>query len=127
VVSALIFGARLGWLRALWATGFATPLISEKTLKELLAVLAKQKFGLSPVEQAAALEDYLPFAEMVMMPSPLPAFPVPCRDEDDEKFLHLALTAEADFLVTGDQDLLVLRGLVGVSIVTLAELRALIP
>jgi predicted nucleic acid-binding protein len=29
-----------------------------------------------------------------------------CRDADDQKFLDLAFAGEADFLVTGDRDLL---------------------
>jgi len=123
VISALLFGARLGWLRAAWASGLTTPLISQETATELFAVLAKPKFRLSPSEQEETLADYLPFAEMVVIPSPLPALAVPCRDEDDEKFLHLAITAKADLLVTGDDDLLVLRGSAPVRIITLAELR----
>ena len=31
-----------------------------------------------------------------------------CRDADDDKFIHAALAAGADWLVTGDMDLLVL-------------------
>lgn len=31
-----------------------------------------------------------------------------CRDADDDKFIHAALTSKADLLVTGDLDLLVL-------------------
>lgn len=31
-----------------------------------------------------------------------------CRDADDDKFIHAALAAGADWLVTGDKDLLVL-------------------
>lgn len=31
-----------------------------------------------------------------------------CRDADDDKFIHAALAAGAEWLVTGDQDLLVL-------------------
>ena len=31
-----------------------------------------------------------------------------CRDADDDKFIHAALAADAQWLVTGDQDLLVL-------------------
>lgn len=31
-----------------------------------------------------------------------------CRDADDDKFIHAALAAGADWLVTGDNDLLVL-------------------
>lgn len=31
-----------------------------------------------------------------------------CRDADDDKFIHAALASNADWLVTGDKDLLVL-------------------
>jgi predicted nucleic acid-binding protein len=31
-----------------------------------------------------------------------------CRDADDDKFIHVALVAGADWLITGDKDLLVL-------------------
>lgn len=32
-----------------------------------------------------------------------------CRDQDDNKFLELALESKAQFLITGDKDLLELR------------------
>ncbi len=44
----------------------------------------------------------------MVVAKPLPA-PV-CRDPDDDKFLACALAANADFLVTGDRDLLALDG-----------------
>ncbi len=34
---------------------------------------------------------------------------VSCRDLDDNKFLELAIDAHAEFLITGDQDLLTLK------------------
>jgi predicted nucleic acid-binding protein len=32
-----------------------------------------------------------------------------CRDKKDDKFLALAISGQADFIVTGDEDLLVLN------------------
>jgi uncharacterized protein len=32
-----------------------------------------------------------------------------CRDPDDNKFLELAIDSDAQFLITGDQDLLILK------------------
>lgn len=40
----------------------------------------------------------------------LPVLPVSVRDPKDEHILAAALGGEADYLVTGDQDLLVLAG-----------------
>jgi predicted nucleic acid-binding protein len=41
-----------------------------------------------------------------------------CRDPKDDKFLELALSAQASCLVTGDQDLLVLHPFRGIPILT---------
>ena len=41
-----------------------------------------------------------------------------CRDPDDDNILACALAAEADYLVTGDADLLALHEFKGTSIVT---------
>ena len=43
------------------------------------------------------------------------------RDPDDDKFLHLALAAEADWLVSGDADLLVLEAVGAAAIVSPAQ------
>jgi putative PIN family toxin of toxin-antitoxin system len=45
----------------------------------------------------------------------------PCRDSRDNQFLALALVAEADVLVSSDEDLLVLHPWRGIPIVTPAE------
>lgn len=43
------------------------------------------------------------------------------RDPKDAPFLAAALAAHADFLITGDQDLLQAKGIVATRIVTVAE------
>jgi uncharacterized protein len=52
--------------------------------------------------------------------SPIPIRRV-CRDPDDDKFIACALGGEADVIVTGDRDLLVLRGYQGVRISKVSE------
>jgi uncharacterized protein len=73
-----------------------------------MRVLAYQKFKLSRQDQDGLLADYLPFAQVadVLFVVP-PNLPI-CRDPLDQMFLTLALASQADVLVTGDQDLLVL-------------------
>ncbi len=118
VLSALVFGkGRLAWLRAAWRQGDIIPLVSESTAAEIRRVLNYPKFQLTPVEQTALLNDYLPFCERVEIPAPPP--PVPdCRDLKDVPFLWLAIAGQAAYLVTGDQDLLVLVDDFPVPIVT---------
>jgi putative PIN family toxin of toxin-antitoxin system len=48
-----------------------------------------------------------------------------CRDPDDNKFLELATSGQARFLITGDQDLLVLQAYGVTEIVTPARFLAL--
>ena len=44
-----------------------------------------------------------------------------CRDVKDNKFINCALSAKADYLITGDNDLLVLKKINNVSVITIAE------
>jgi len=52
-----------------------------------------------------------------LLDPPLLAEPI-CRDPDDDHVLALAIAAHADVIVTGDQDLLVLKTFQGIPILT---------
>lgn len=105
VVSALVFGGNIARLRLAWQADRFIPLASKATITELIRVLTYPKFKLTQTEQEDLLSDYLPFCETVVMPEILPVIPK-CRDLYDEPFLVLALAGNADYLVTGDRDLL---------------------
>jgi putative PIN family toxin of toxin-antitoxin system len=107
VLSALVFGGSTAKLRLAWQDDRLTPLASKATITELIRVLAYPKFKLTKSEQEDLLADYLPFCETVLIPDVLPIIPE-CRDRFDAPFLLLALVGQADYLVTGDQDLLCL-------------------
>jgi uncharacterized protein len=107
VLSALVFGGSTAKLRLAWQDDLLTPLASKTTVTELIRVLAYPKFKLTKSEQEDLLADYLPFCETVLMPKILPVIPE-CRDPFDSPFLVLALVGKADYLVTGDRDLLCL-------------------
>lgn len=42
----------------------------------------------------------------------------PCRDEDDRKYLHVAVHASLEYLITSDNDLLAIGAIGGCRIVT---------
>jgi uncharacterized protein len=107
VLSALVFGGSTAKLRLSWQNNRFTPLASKATVTELVRILAYPKFKLTASQQEDLLADYLPFCETVLMPDVLPAIPE-CRDPFDSPFLLLALVGKANYLVTGDQDLLCL-------------------
>lgn len=108
VVSALLFGSgRLAPLRAAWQTGVLLPLLSAATVQELVRVLAYPKYQLLPEEQAELLADYLPYGEVIRPWKPMTGLPA-CRDPKESMFLELATAGGAQWLVTGDKDLLAL-------------------
>jgi len=123
VLSALLFtSGRLAWLRRSWREGLVVPLLSEETVRELLTVLAYPKFRLSPDEIETLLTDYLPSGKSVHPVAGQPHAPL-CRDPRDQIFVDLALVGNADYLVTGDQDLLALDGQLPCAVVTPAAFR----
>ena len=110
VISALAFTrGRLVELRHAWQAARLIPLASRSTVSELMRVLSYPKFKLTPEEQQDLLADYLTWCETVHVPNPPPAVPA-CRDRHDLAFMELAVQGHADFLVSGDQDLLCLNG-----------------
>ena len=125
LLSALVFShGRLSRFRQLWQDEEFTPLVSKPTVTELIRVLAYPKFKLTSLDREDLLADYLPYCETVPMPIELPQIPL-CRDPFDEPFLHLALIGKADYLVTGDNDLLSLGDVFECPIVTASDFLAL--
>ena len=114
VLSALLFGGGpAARVRTGWQSARFVPLASTATAQELVRVLGYPKFRLSAAEQVELLADFMPWVEVVAIPTPPPQVP-PCRDPLDLPFLHLAVTGKARALVSGDSDLLALaraRGL----------------
>jgi uncharacterized protein len=126
VVSALLFpNGRLGWMNSAWQSQIICPLISVQTQAEIERVLTYPKFKLMPSMQVSLMLAFLPFAEVVTLPDTLPAVP-PCRDLEDEIFMHIAKVADADFLVTGDNDLLALAEMFPIPILNPQAFRAII-
>ena len=50
-----------------------------------------------------------------------------CRDYDDDKFLETALDGNADALVSGDSDFLVLRQIGSIPVLSVAEFLSHFP
>lgn len=121
VISELLFSeGRLAWLRTVWRQGTIVPLISKVTTEEIVRVLAYPKFHLDTTDQEEVLGDFLPFAEIIEAVLPTGEVPI-CRDKHDQIFLELAVSGEADALVTGDADLLELAEQSPIPIMTPAD------
>lgn len=98
------------------------PVFSAATFAELEARLWKPKFDryLSMESRGAILHDANAVAHWVNISEAIAAQRY-CRDADDDKFIHTALAAAAPWLVTGDQDLLLIPAGLGVRILAPAE------
>ena len=106
VLSALLFAnGRLMPLRSAWQQGQCLPLISKATITEVIRVLTYPKFKLTEIEQQELLADYVPYCKTVRIPAKLPKLPI-CRDSYDQPFIELASAGKAEYLVSGDNDLL---------------------
>lgn len=91
-------------------------LYSEETLLELNQVLSRKKFikYFAIEEKQAFIFKLLEKAELVEIEESINI----CRDPKDDKFLELAFSGKADFIITGDQDLLVLNPFRNIEIIT---------
>ena len=90
-----------------------TLIISEPLLQELRTVL-RAKFAVDPVELPLLAQ--LNEESEIVTPAELRGGV--CRDEDDDVVLATALAGKADVIVTGDEDLLVLKKFRGIEILS---------
>lgn len=92
-----------------------TILISTPVLLEFAEVLAREKLDkyLREEERMRFLIAFLKETELIEIRERVSD----CRDENDNKFLELALSGKADCIISGDDDLLVLNPYRGVSII----------
>ncbi len=113
-------GAPSQVVRRVLASG--VPVFSDATFAELETRIWKPKFDryLSMEARQGILHDARALAHWVDIPADM-AVQRYSRDGDDDKFIHTALMGSALWLVTGDQDLLVIEGDLGVRIVAPAQ------
>ncbi|MFQ3597179.1 MAG: putative toxin-antitoxin system toxin component, PIN family [Chloroherpetonaceae bacterium] len=84
-----------------------TVVVSDSVVDELVEVLNRKKFDcyLSLEKRAVFLKNFLSVAKVVTVSERITA----CRDPSDDKYLELAVAANASAIVSGDPDLLALN------------------
>jgi len=96
-----------------------TLLFSESTFKELKSTLLKQKFA--GIAELPTIRNFI-FNLVRIGEFIEPKIEITeCRDPKDNKFLELAVAGNADCIVTGDKDLLVLDPFRKIRIITPKE------
>ena len=127
LLSGLLWRGQPHALLAHVRSGTVSMLSSPALLAELADVIGRAKFDAiltkTNTSRERSLAEVRQLAE-VIDPPPLPQ-PV-CRDPDDDAVLALALAAQVDLIVSGDDDLLVLGRFEGIPIVNAAQALRLI-
>ncbi len=98
-------------------------LISNEILVELTDIFNRSKFDRYSSKQLRNefLNDFLAIVENVQIVQKITA----CRDRKDDKFLELAVNGNANYIITGDQDLLVLNPFQDISIISVSDYLSL--
>ncbi len=94
-------------------------LMSEATVTEITEVLTRKKFDrYAPlVKRSNFLQTLASKIEAIKITEAITI----CRDSKDDKFLEVAVNGKADYLITGDRDLLVLHPFRNIQILTPSE------
>ena len=98
-------------------------LMSNEIIGELQDIFNRPKFDKYSSKQVRNefLNDFLAVVENVEIVQKITA----CRDRKDDKFLELAVNGKADYIITGDQDLLVLNPFQDIAIISVSDYLSL--
>jgi putative PIN family toxin of toxin-antitoxin system len=114
-----LISKRLRKIDALFEENGVTLIFSDELMEEFLEVAQRPKFGKyftsADLENLLALFDV--YGEWVQVVSSVDL----CRDAKDNFLLALAKDGKADYLITGDQDLLIIKKFEDTDILTYTE------
>ena len=104
-------------------SGRITVLFSEELFAELIEVLQRPKF--KKYFNATAIEKLIVLLYDRVEWIEISQYFYDCRDKKDNFLLDLSVSGHADYLVTGDDDLLILNPFYGTEIVSYQTFQAL--
>ena len=119
IVSALLFNDSAPGRGLVKALDTGTILVSAALMQELQDVLNRPRFDryVTREERDDFLMAFMRESELVEITETVEA----CRDPKDDQALELAVSGNADCIVTGDDDLLTLNPFRGIAIITPAD------
>lgn len=121
-ISGLVFGGNPEKVIRLFTEGHILLITSEELLSELRRKIS-QRFPLFAPNLAlleASIREYAIMVRLGTLPITV------SRDTDDNKFIETALAGNAEYIISGDEDLLVLKSYKDIRIVKPAEFLNLI-
>jgi len=118
VISGFLFGGHPGRLLAIAVDGSVRCFTSMPILDEIRDVLQRPKFGLSPDQVLALIEELHHLCSVVTPRGKVQAIKA---DPDDNAILECAACVQADLIVSGDSHLLALGSWRGIPIMSPAD------
>ena len=123
MISALQFGGIPRRILDLADAGKIRFVVSPAILEEIADVLQREKIGWSASETTEFIKEFSEVAEIV---HPQQAMDILKDDPDDNRILECAITAQVEYVITGDQHLLRLGQWGRIQIVKPADFLALV-
>ncbi|MEL6128630.1 MAG: putative toxin-antitoxin system toxin component, PIN family [Cyanobacteria bacterium J06628_4] len=118
-VSALLWGGVPGQVLRLVYEQTIESYVSAELLQELETTLRRAKFQTRLEQRQQTVGGLMAIATALCPSVSIANVDIPdLRDPDDVKIIATAISANADVLITGDQDLLVLQDAQGIRILT---------
>ena len=106
LISAIMFGGKSRVILEMGISGKIKIALSQDILKELAEVLVGKKFRVSMSVVQQTIHELSEIVELVIVTQKIKAVK---NDPDDNRILECAVSAKADYIVSGDSDLLTLR------------------
>jgi len=99
-------------------------LFSDELLEEFISVVQRPKFNKYFIKKDIEylLDTFDTYGKIIKIKSDIKE----CRDTKDNFLLNLAVDGKADYLITGDKDLLVMQNIQNTIIISIAEFLKII-
>lgn len=115
LISAIMFGGKSRDILEMGISGKIRIAVSQDILKELAEVLIGKKFRVAIAVVQQTIHEFSEIAELVIVTEKINAIK---NDPDDNRILECAVSAKADYIVSGDSDLLTLKNFKKIKIVS---------
>ena len=119
-----LIGKKLSGLKTLLSSGKVELILCEELKEEILLVTQRPK--LAKYFPQADVEQLLSFMEVIGKLYVPKAIESVCRDPKDDYLLALAKEAKADYLISGDNDLLIIRIIDKTEIITISAFEEIV-
>lgn len=117
IISGIFFGGKPRELLSQWFSGRCTVICTEDILREYIRTIEKLTAKTNHLVSESIVTTIVENLEMIENI----IFDSYSRDPDDDKFINCAISGNAQYIVTGDKDLIVLDQIAGIEIIEICD------